>query len=211
MKHTTITLLTVITLTSLGYGGGNIEVPQTEPVQVPQVVAFTGFYVGVGVSKMSLRNDLSDEEFSANGVMLQVGYEINPYVAIEGRYTKHLGKLDYDHGKAPSLSISDYDGDFSNIALYVKPKYNIESFQIYGLLGYGTVKLTNIPLGGAPIAADRSESAFQWGLGLGYEVLDNTSISVDYVRFYNGDGFNGRATQANIVSDAWTLAVSYKF
>ena len=211
MKQTTITLLSVIALTSVGYGGGDIDVPQTEPVQVPQVVESTGFYVGVGVSKMSLQNDLSDEEFSANGIMLQVGYEIHPYVAIEGRYTKHLGKLDYDHGKAPSLSIGDYDGDFSNMALYVKPKYNIESFQIYGLLGYGTVEITNLPLGGSPIAADRSESGFQWGLGLAYEVLDNTSVSVDYVRFYDDDGFNGRAKQANIVSDAWTLAVSYKF
>jgi len=211
MKHTTITLLSVIALTIMGYAGGNIEVPETESINIPIVEETKNFYIGLGLSKMSLRNDFSDEEFSASGIMLQLGYQINPYVAIEGRYTKHVGNLDYDHGKVLTTNISDYDGDFSNIAVYVKPMYSIESFQMYGLLGYGAVKLTNIPLGGSPIAADRSENSFQWGVGLGYDVLDNVSVFVDYVRFYDDDGFNGRATQSNIVSDAWTLGVSYTF
>jgi len=80
---------------------------------------------------------------------------------------------------------------------------------IYGLLGYGQVKLTNIPLSAG--SADRAESGFQWGAGMKYNVSENISVFADYVRFYDDTGFDYRATTANVVSDAWTLGVSYSF
>ncbi|NKQ40764.1 MAG: porin family protein [Sulfurovum sp.] len=188
-----------------------MAIPDVIPVAVEPSMDVGGLYVGIGASKMSLRNDLSEEEFSSVGVMLQLGYQLTDYLAIEGRYTKGVGDLKYDRGITANPDYDDYDGDFSNIGIYLKPMYGVEDFNVYALLGYGQVELTNIPLGGAGISADRAESGFQWGLGASYDVSESVSVSVDYVRFYDDKGFDFRASTADIVSDAWTLAVSYRF
>ncbi len=192
------------------FAGGNVA-PIEESVIAPVVINDSGFYLGLGFSSMSLNNDLTDEEFSANGIMLQAGYQYNRYIAVEGRYTLHMGDVEYDHGSTSNPNYDDYPADFTNIAIYLKPMYPIGDFSIYALLGYGEVELTNIPLGGPGIGADRAESGFQWGLGASYAFNENISGFVDYVRMYDGTGFNYRAMDADIVADAWTLGVSYKF
>jgi opacity protein-like surface antigen len=210
MKKLTQAVLVVAIGSCNSYAGGDIAIVDTEPTIVT-IDEASGFYAGLGVSTMSLRNDLSDEEFSSTGVTLQLGYQVYPYLAIEGRYTRGIGNLDYNHGNALTTNIDDYPADFSNVGIYIKPMYAIEKFNIYALLGYGQVELTNIPLGGEGISADRTENGFQWGLGASYDVWNEVSVFVDYVRFYDNDGFDGRATEANIVSDTWTLGVTYKF
>lgn len=210
MKKTTLTFVAICVLSSVSYAGKNVAISDVIPVAIePNMDG--GLYVGVGASKMSLRNDLSEEEFSSVAVMLQLGYQLTDYLAIEGRYTKGVGDLEYDHGITANPDYDDYDGDFSNVGIYLKPMYSVEDFSVYALLGYGQVELTNIPLGGAGISADRAESGFQWGLGASYDVSESVSVSVDYVRFYDDKGFDFRASTADIVSDAWTLAVSYRF
>jgi opacity protein-like surface antigen len=211
MRKITYSMMSVLVMSSFGYAGGNEAIPEVIPVVVPPTVNHSGIYAGLGISYMSLRNDLSDEEFTSTGLMLQVGYQINAYLAVEGRYTKNVGDLEYERGKTANPNYNDYPADFTNVGIYLKPMYNIQSFNLYALLGYGQVAMTNIPLGGAGISADRAESGFQWGLGASYDVSESVSVSVDYVRFYDDKGFDFRATTADITSDAWTLAVSYRF
>jgi len=211
MKRTTLSMTAMLAFTCMGYAGGNEVVTETIPVVVEPHTDTSAFYVGLGVSKMSLRNEFSDEEFSSLAVMLQIGYQINEYLAVEGRYTRNVGDLEYDHGKTANPNYDDYPADFSNMGIYLKPMYGADSFNVYALLGYGQTELTNIPLGGVGISADRAESGFQWGLGASYDVTESTSLFVDYVRLYDDKGFDFRASNSDIVSDAWTLGVSYRF
>ena len=211
MKKITLSVISVIVLSSAGVAGGNIAIPVSVPKVVEPIMSESAFYVGSGMSYMSLRDDLSDEEFTATGVMLQAGYQFNKYFAIEGRYTRDISDVEYDHGDTVNPDYDDYPTDFSNIAIYLKPMYPVNNFNFYALLGYGRTELTNIPLGGPGISADRAESGFQWGLGAAYEVTENISVFVDYVRFYDDTGFDYRAQHADVNSDAWTLGVSYKF
>ena len=211
MKTTTLSIVAFLAFSSMGFAGGNEAMSESIPVAIEPSIDTSAFYVGLGISNMSLRNDLSDEEFSSLGVMLQIGYQINEYLAVEGRYTRNVGDLEYDHGKTENPNYDDYPADFSNIGIYLKPMYGVESFNAYALLGYGQTELTNIPLGGVGISADRAESGFQWGVGASYEISEATSVFVDYVRFYDDKGFDFRASTADIVSDAWTLGVSYRF
>ena len=212
MKKNIFSLVSILALSGLSFAGGNVATIEEPVVIVPEVIADdSSFYLGVGFSAMSLNNDLTDEEFSANGMMLQAGYQYNRYIAIEGRYTFHVGDVEYDHGSTLNLNYDDYPTDFTNAAIYVKPMYPIDDFSIYALLGYGEVEMTNIPQGGAGISADRAESGFQWGLGASYAFNENISGFIDYVRMYDGTGFDHRAMDADIVSDAWTFGVSYKF
>ena len=204
-------LVVVSLLTSCLYAGGDVA-----PIVIPEPeVNNSAFYLGLGVSSMSLRNDYSDEKFSATAIMLQAGYQYNNYIAIEGRYTRNLGDLDYDHGNnlnvGNAIYDGDYPGDFSNIAIYLKPMYNFNSFSVYALLGYGEVSLTNIPHPSTLGSTDRAEAGFQWGLGASYEFTNNIGVFVDYVNMYDGKGFDLRAMDADITADVWTLGVSYKF
>jgi len=203
-------------LSRLSFAGGDIapiEEPTTEePIVVAPIThSDDGIYLGLGVSSISLDNDLSSEEFSAKGIMLQAGYQFNRYIAIEGRYTMNVGNLKYDHGTTNNPDYSDYPGDFNNLAIYLKPIYSLDDFSIYGLIGYGEVTLTDLPQPNHPGSVDRAESGFQWGAGVAYTFMDNLSIFVDYTRVYDGTGFDYRAQDADITSDLWTVGLSYRF
>ena len=210
MKKSALSLVSILALSSMVYAGGDIA-PVEEVVEVPIVIDDSGFYIGFGISWMSLDNDYNGEEFSANGIILQAGYQINSYFAIEGRYTHDVGDVEYDHGTSINPNYDDYPTDFTNLAVYAKGMYPIGDFTPYVLLVYGEVALTNIPLGGPGISADRAETGFQWGLGASYNFTENIAVFVDYVNMYDGTGFDERAVDVDISADTWTLGVTYKF
>ncbi len=207
MKITKICLLGL--LASGCYAGGDKMIVEESAIVIPEVITDdSAFYLGLGVSGMSLRDDFTDEEFSATGVMLQAGYKFNNYFALEGRYTVSVSDVEYEQGSTTNPHYDAYPTDFSNMGIYLKSMYPIGDFTPYILLGYGEVELTNIPLINS---ADRAESGFQWGLGAGYNITENIIASLDYVRLYDDVGFDYRAINEDVVSDLWTLSVSYKF
>jgi len=210
MKTRIVLSVAMLLLSELSFAGGDI-LPVEEPVVVESTIDESGLYLGLGISVMKLNNDISKEEFSSTGVTLQAGYQFNQYFAVEGRYTKNVSNLDYDHGTTNNPNYSDYPGDFSNVAVYLKPMYAFDSFSVYALLGYGEVTLTDLPHPSNPGSVDRAEDGFQWGLGAAYSFTGNISVFVDYVKMYDDKGFDYRAQLADIDSDVWTLGVSYKF
>jgi len=210
VKFKISTSILILLVSELSFAGGNV-LPVEEPIVMESSVDDSGVYLGLGVSRMYLNNDTSKEEFSSTGVMLQAGYQFNKYIAIEGRYTKNVGDLDYAHGNTYNPNYNDYPGDFSNVAIYVKPMYSFDDFSIYGLLGYGEVTLTDLPHPSTPGSVDRAEDGFQWGLGTSYTFMESVSVFVDYVKVYDDKGFDYRAQLADINSDVWTLGVQYKF
>jgi len=200
----------MLIVSELSFAGGDI-LPAEEPVTVRTSIADSGMYIGLGVSGMYLNNDFSKEEFSSTGVMLQTGYQFNRYLAVEGRYTKNVADLKYDHGNTANSNYSDYPGDFSNVAIYVKPMYTFDDITVYGLLGYGEVTLTDLPHPTSGGSVDRAEDGFQWGLGAAYAFTENISVFADYVKVYDDKGFDYRAQLVDIDSDLWTLGITYKF
>jgi opacity protein-like surface antigen len=93
------------------------------------------------------------------------------------------------------------------MAIYLKPQYALGDFSLYGLLGYGMVKYTDLPKG----TKDRKESSFQWGLGVEYLVRENISLFADYTRLYDGVGLDGHIPNSDVYSDVVTVGVSYRF
>ena len=210
MKYRISSAIVILILSELSFAGGNV-MPVEKPREVMTSVVNNGVYFGLGISAMQLNNDFSNEEFSATGVMFQTGYQFNQYLAIEGRYTMNVGNLDYDHGVTSNPDYSDYPGDFTNMAIYMKPMYAFSDLSVYVLLGYGEVTLTDLPHPNNSGSVDRAEDGFQWGLGASYTFIDNVSVFIDYVRVYDDKGFDYRAQKSDINSDLWTLGVSYKF
>ncbi len=204
MRKSILSLVSIMALSGLSYAGGSIAPVIDEPIVVPELVASnSAFYVGLGFGQSTINDDTTSEEFSSTNFMIQAGYQYNQYIAIEGRYGFGFD-TDYDQGNTNGMT--DYDGDIENWGIYLKPMYPItEEFDIYALLGYGGVALTDIAGG------DAYESGFQWGLGAQYAVTESISVFADYVKLYDDTGLDYRALLDDIDSDTWTIGVSYKF
>ncbi|HFQ61010.1 MAG TPA: hypothetical protein ENK39_01750 [Epsilonproteobacteria bacterium] len=91
----------------------------------------------------------------------------------------------------------------SNIALYLKPQYALNQVTLYGLLGYGQVKLDD--------GATHSENSFQWGLGANFSATDTIDVFVDYTRLYDDNGFDDLSPANDFSVDTINVGVSYNF
>lgn len=200
MKQIRLSLVSIAALSSLVFAGGDVAAVVEEPIVVEDNSAF---YIGLGIDSMQLNDSTTGEEIQRGGVAFIAGYQYNTYVALEGRY--HFGiSTDYDEGSWQAAE--DYDDAMSAWGIYIKPMYPVtEDLDVYALLGYGGVLLTNIA-GGDPY-----ESGFQWGLGAQYEVVESWVVFLDYVSLYDGTGFDYRAQLDDVDADVWTLGVSYMF
>lgn len=194
MKKFTLSTVAVLAMSAFAIAGGDIAPvePIIEEVVVPDE---SGFYVGVAYGYADISNkydgyNLDDSwtgklEDSFDTIMLQAGYKINKYFALEGRYWNAVGDGDWtdrwDWSGQPNEN-SGTNSDFSAWGLYVKPMYPVtEEFDVYALLGYGNVNYDS----GEDIAHDLDDDGFQWGLGASYEFTDKFSVFADYLELYN--------------------------
>lgn len=160
-------------------------------------------YIGIGYSYFEDNEEWGalSGEATANGVTLITGTNINDVFDLEVRYNRTLGDISYEISGGDKW---DGSGDASNIGIYIKPKIEIDTFTLYGLVGYGIVTVDND-------FVDDSENGLQWGLGGSLSVSDNYDIFVDYVSLYNDDGGFGTPSDYNIDIEAFTFGIVYKF
>lgn len=170
-------------------------------------------YVGIGYSYMNTNMQTPiygynyDADIQGDAITLLAGYNVNQYFAVEGRFTTTVGDLSLDVSSGGYNEGIDFEGDMSNIALYLKPMYSSGKVTIYGLLGLGQVKLED-----DSFASDNSESSFQWGLGLSFNGGEHLNIFMDYTRFYDdAGGFGNDASEIDFVVDSFNFGLAYKF
>jgi len=175
------------------------DVAQSPPSKVASVSS-EGWYVGAALSRMQLGNADFTETLQAAGGSLVVGYRLNDFVALEGRYSRST-HLRYTHqGKSKNLSTS-----CTNTALYAKLSYPIQRLSPYLLLGYGQNTLSSLS------SSPRHERSLQYGAGLEYRIGDHWQFFGDYVRTYKGTGFDGRAKQSTITAHLLSAGLIYQF
>ncbi len=170
-------------------------------------------YIGIGYSYMNTNMQTPiygynyDADIQGDAITLLAGYNINQYFAVEGRFSTTVGDLSLDVSSGGFNEGIDFEGDMSNIALYLKPMYSSGKVTIYGLLGLGQVKLED-----DSFASDNSESSFQWGLGLSFAGGEHLNIFMDYTRFYDdAGGFGNNASEIDFVVDSFNFGLAYKF
>lgn len=202
MKKTVLSVWAVAALSSVGFAGGDFK--EVEPAMEPEVEVVTAeknFYVGLGLSalgtsagSLSLFDAESGQDRTINLTFL-AGYEFNPYVAVEGRYSTYIAKEDF------------LNNDFWGV--YLKPQYPVnEDFKVYALLGFGGMMVDGV--GGADIDVD--DTGFQWGLGASYSVAEDMAVFVDYVNIASDMGANSwNGTTAEIDAAAITVGITYNF
>jgi len=206
MKKIKLSLVSVLAMSGLAFGGGDIS-PVVE--EIPVVIDNSAFYVGIGYGYFNQSNDniastAANIEFDVDSVLLQAGYQYNQYVAFEGRYWIGMGDISQSGGLNPG----DYSGDMNAWGLYVKPMYPVaDNFDIYALLGYAdtSVEYDN--------GAYWDTDGFSWGLGAQYEIMENVLIFADYVNLSIQDSVDFESNDINVDVDIYTfnIGVSYKF
>lgn len=202
IKLSLTALLLSSTFTFAGGGGKNL-VKAMEPVlAIPPLEVVKDYYVGVGYSCAQVTGDNPDQEFLAMGaVSLDIGYQINAFLAVEARYTHSIGDINY---KTWNIDKDLAGSALSNLGIYLKPQYNFEAFGVYGLLGYGQVKLDDGQ-------NTFTENSLQYGLGTSFTMME-TTIFIDYRRLYDGEGFDSLATSAqDVAANSYTLGFNYLF
>jgi len=149
--------------------------------------------------------NLVDEKFGS--IMMDAGYSINQYVAVEGRYWSGINS---------SNSLAWRTGINSDITvdawgLYVKPMYPIsEDMNFYGLVGYGSADAEYKPNNNVSITSD-SVSGFSWGIGADYLVSNNWSVFVDYTSIIDGESGSVDAINTDDSLTTINLGVNYQF
>ncbi len=199
IKLSVVALL--LTSTIAMAGGKNGGAPESEVVPIVVEPALTGFYAGLGYSclQMDIDEPADIDIRSMTALSITAGYNFNEYFAIEGRYTASLGDLDVETGNTER----DEAWDMSNIGVYLKPQYNIDTFTVYGLLGYGQLTLDD--------DFSRSVSSFQYGLGVNMMATDNVGIFIDYRRLYDDEDFDGLSIDEIVTANSYTVGVNYHF
>jgi len=213
MKKLTLSIAAIAAMGTFAVAGGDIA--PVEPVVETPVVASAadaGFYAGIAYGLLggditetypggATLTDASDD-FSE--VMLQAGYKINPYFALEGRYWIGSSEtIDYEY-------LGAYNTSFDAWGIYAKPMYPVtDAFDVYALLGYGEVD-GDVNIAGLAHLGD-SVDGFQWGLGAAYSFNENVSVFVDYVSLYDDEDTNANGNNVDRTIDTWNFGVTYKF
>lgn len=210
MRKMTLSLVTAFLSSALAMAGGGVT-PVKEPiVEIPEMSVSSfqeGLYVGLGLSGVSTRESQHDfwaditEDPADSGqldrtgdINFLIGYDINEYLAVEGRYMASIAHED-------ALEHSAW-------GIYAKPQYPLSDvIKIYALLGYGDVKAKAI--NGSII--DLNESGFQWGIGGSYNITEHIAVFADFVSLANDAKGAFSAPNVDIDSEAITVGITYKF
>jgi opacity protein-like surface antigen len=218
MKKLTLSLVAIAAMSRFASAGGDIA-PVEPVVEVPAPVIDSGFYVGIAYSAVNASSEYEgtdnindswtwsgeyEEDYDA--AMLQVGYKINQYLAVEARYWESGGDVkwtnEYEaHAQGSGQTIEDSwknesgtytDAEFTAWGIYVKPMYPVtEVLDIYALLGYGnnTISYNDVD--------EFDENGFQWGVGASYELTEHFAIFADYVHMHSDEVSSTDSTGGN--------------
>jgi opacity protein-like surface antigen len=214
MKKLTLSIAAMAAMGTFAMAGGDIA-PVEPAVDTPVVVPVTdaGFYLGAGYSWIG--HDIDNIDNNTNlgldygAIMLQAGYKVNPYFAVEGRYWTNVSE-DTVSWSGINTSV-DIGADAWGI--YLKPMYPVtDAFNVYALLGYGSAEADDITLNSGQRITGLDVDGFSWGVGAEYSFTNNWSAFLDYVAFDDSTFDNSRTSlEGNHEFDTINFGVTYKF
>jgi len=212
MNIYTSTATALLFATTFSLAGNNVGIPIAPVVPIVEEFNITYIpYFALGYGSVSLRDDVSSESFDSRALNLTMGVDIGKYIGIEGRYRKSIGDMEYNRGDTGNKSSEDFPAIIEAYSLFANIHTTIlDSLRPYLFVGVGYTELDAVPLSELGRAA-RSENSLQYGAGAMYTFVENASVFIDYTVLYDDEGFDGRARNSTITSDAITIGVRYDF
>ena len=220
-KKILLSVLATIGLSSVAIADANNFSNTQSEVYYPQE-PISHFYIGAAYGMTNVEDDyiwqdrygLYNEhtEIDFDTLMLQAGYQYNPYLAVEYRYWFSMSDGDYSLSSGWIPDAGSYS-DFDAWGLYLKPMYPVTNeFSIYGLLGFSGVVVDG-EFGWDLL----NENSFSWGIGASFDFTPNIGVFVDYVSLYD-DTFDNYGyysydyySPGDTSVDTINFGLSYKF
>jgi len=184
--------------------------------ETTEAVGTNALYLGLGYGYLDQNNRIGSirsvsADASTNNLLLQAGYSINKYFAVEGRFWQGVGGNDVTQTGGSYPGTYAVSNDYA-WGVYIKPSYPVvNSFSIYALLGYGASSMTYN-------SNDFTSSDFSWGLGGEYFMNKNIAFFVDYVNIASQNSVNftyitgfTQSIDADINIYTVNFGVTYKF
>ena len=162
----------------------------------PVLAKALGLYIAGGLTGIAAREQHDDsanlfsEEYHQDrqvGFTGRLGYDFMNYLGAELRGT---------YGITPTDNKSDTK--FKQVGVYLKPNYDFNNINLYGLLGYAKANMNDWNHLGS------TETGFSYGAGLGYQ-LPNSKVSVF------SDVLNYLTEDDSMSQWGMTVGASYQF
>jgi outer membrane autotransporter protein len=131
-----------------------------------------------------------------------IGFNFSNYVAFEGMAGFGVTKDSTDVnvlGNRVTL-----EGDVQHMfGVYVKPRVNIDGFELFGRLGYADTRLkATARVGAVSVSDTTSGSDWSYGLGANFNFSPRAYVGIDYMQYYNKD---------DTKIEGVTLGLGYRF
>lgn len=180
--------------------------PFTGPAQTRD-----GFYLGANYSSLSF--NFTKNEATPTVFNLSAGYQLSPYVAIEGRYG--IG-MSFDTSTDLSAT-TPFDEKFEIDSLmggYLKLSYPFSDY-VSSYAIFGSTKM-NIKLEDrlASLKGELEESGYSWGVGINLTNHKNAYVNLEYLRLQKQDNAittNNLIMLSDYEAEAISLGIHYKF
>lgn len=172
-----------------------------------------------GVTNLAPSSSVSNTD---TGYKLGVGYQFNPYVAVEGAYVD-LGKATYSYnatgtlGGANGTANATGDVKVSGVNFSVVGILPVNSdFNLFGkvgmLVGEAKANINGSASAGATsvtynAGGTKSQSALSYGIGVSYNVTKQISLRAEYEEF----DLKGIAATGDPKANLFSVGVGYKF
>jgi len=245
MKKNIIRLSVVMAMSTSLFAGGDVAViVPVVPVSSPSE---NYLYGGLGLiyhstysTDQAWFNNAKSTQDETAGFVGIIGYNLNK--VISGDDPKGLLEEGMQYSVEGRINASLFKEDYSETfgwSIFLKPQYQIRVdenndnrnfFSIYGLLGFGGVKVDGYN-GNTPAHPEDfgktilDEVGFQWGIGLSYTIVDedsedrsgDISLFVEYADLMSDGNIDSRlygydpAYYSELSQETITVGVSYRF
>lgn len=137
-------------------------------------------YFGINAAQASLESDAFDGDWSHPIAVARIGYQINPYIALEGRLGLALG--DDSDDIAVGNDTVEVDAEIEQLfGGYIRLS-PITPVKPYLIVGYTDVKAE---VSAAGVTDDDTDGDFSYGVGV--EFGSQVKFGAEYMNYYDDD------------------------
>ena len=172
--------------------------------QATEMETYAG--VGAGVFKLKYNDPLISFNSNQFGGFVYAGVKPSEYFAAELR----VGSASNGTALVPGTAVSVKMGPDYFLSYLAKPMIPVTSdFNVYGLLGGTTMKVTATASNGAVSAsASKTKTDLSYGVGFDYAVSEQVKIGMEWASYWNKVNLDA-VSQASL--EGWTATVGYSF
>jgi hypothetical protein len=149
-------------------------------------------YAGANFSAVSYEES-SRGTANLTAIGIKLGREFNPNFAVEGRLGTGISD-DNLGGGVNGVSLDYYLGAYAKGILPLSPRIGL-----YGLAGVTYGKLSS---SGGSLRLSSADADFSYGFGMDFGIGATTALNVEWMRMFEGTGYN---------LDAVSVGINFRF